>query len=92
MISIEKLRELGYTRDYLDKELVSFDQLVELLMQDILIPLDCAKHLLNVAKYVDGELVKLYGLEPFYNAASIENLIGKPYHRPRTAYFCRCSR
>lgn len=76
MISIEKLRELGYTRDYLDKELVSSDQLVELLMQDILIPLDCAKHLLNVAKYVDGELVKLYGLEPFYNAASIEDLIG----------------
>ena len=92
MISIEKLRELGYTRDYLDKELVSSDQLVELLMQDILIPLDCAKHLLNVAKYVDGELVKLYGLEPFYNAASIEDLIGEPYHRPRTAYFCRCSR
>jgi len=91
MISIEKLRELGYTRDYLDKELVSSDQLVELLMQDILIPLDCAKHLLNVAKYVDGELVKLYGLEPFYNAASIEDH-RQPYHRPRTAYFCRCSR
>jgi DNA polymerase II large subunit len=38
--------------------------------------LDSAKHLLNVAKFVDEELVKLYGLEPFYNASSVEDLVG----------------
>ena len=52
------------------------DQIIELLMQDVIIPLDAAKHLLNVAKFVDEELVKLYGLEPFYNASSVEDLIG----------------
>ena len=52
------------------------DQLVELLMQDVVIPLDAAKHLLHVAKFIDEELVKLYGLEPFYNASSVEDLIG----------------
>src|SRR5919205_1270455 len=76
MTSIEKLRELGYNRDYLGMELTSTDQLVELLMQDIIIPLDAAKHLLNVAKFIDEELVKLYGLEPFYSASSIEDLVG----------------
>jgi DNA polymerase II large subunit len=45
-------------------------------MQDIVLPLDCAKHLLNVANFIDEELVKLYGLEPFYNSSSVEDLIG----------------
>ena len=76
MASIDKLRELGYTIDHLSRELVSSDQLVELLIQDIVIPMDSAKHLLNVAKFIDEELVKLYGLVPFYNASSVEDLIG----------------
>ena len=76
LTSIEKLRELGYTRDYSGKDLTSSDQLIELLMQDVVIPLDSAKHLLNVAKFVDEELVKVYGLEPFYNASSVEDLVG----------------
>jgi len=76
MASIKKLKELGYSRDYLGRELTSPDQLVELLMQDVMIPLDSAKHLLNVAKFIDEELVKLYGLEPFYNTSSVEDLIG----------------
>ena len=76
MASVEKLRELGYSRDYLGRELTLSDQLVELLMQDVIIPLDGAKHLLDVAKFIDEELVKLYGLEPFYNASSVGDLIG----------------
>jgi DNA polymerase II large subunit len=74
--SIQKLNELGYKRDYRGQELVSTDQLVELLMQDIVLPMDCAKHLLNVANFIDEELVKLYGLEPYYNSSSVEDLIG----------------
>src|SRR6187200_2095699 len=76
MASIERLRELGYNKDYLGMNLTLPDQLVELLMQDILVPLEAAKHLLNVAKFIDEELVKLYGLEPFYNTSSVEDLIG----------------
>jgi DNA polymerase II large subunit len=76
MVDIEKLKELGYSRDYIGRELTSPDQLVELLMQDVMIPLGAAKHLLNVAKFIDEELVKIYGLEPFYNTSSVEDLIG----------------
>ncbi|HEX2014585.1 MAG TPA: DNA polymerase II large subunit, partial [Nitrososphaera sp.] len=74
--SIMKLKELGYTRDHVGKELVSPDQLAELMIQDVIIPLDSAKHLLNVARFIDEELVKLYDLEPFYNVSSINDLVG----------------
>jgi DNA polymerase II large subunit len=74
--SIEKLKELGYKRDYLGRELVSTDQLVELMMQDVVIPRDSARHLLNTAKFIDEELIKLYECEPFYNVERIDDLIG----------------
>ena len=45
-------------------------------MQDIIIPVESAKYLVNVSKFIDEELVKLYGLEPFYNVSSLEGLIG----------------
>ncbi|HKU49059.1 MAG TPA: DNA polymerase II large subunit, partial [Nitrososphaera sp.] len=75
-IGIGRLKELGYTRDYQGKELSSPDQIVELMMQDVIIPRDSAKHLLNAAKFIDEELEKLYGLEPFYKVQSLDNLIG----------------
>jgi DNA polymerase II large subunit len=74
--SVQKLRDLGYTRDYLGKELVSPDQIVELLMQDVIIPRDSAYHLLNTAKFIDEELAKLYELEPFYDIFSVNDLVG----------------
>jgi DNA polymerase II large subunit len=74
--NIKKLRELGYTRDYLGKELISLDQIVELMMQDVIIPRDSAKHLVNTAKFIDEELVKLYDIEPFYIVSSVDDLVG----------------
>lgn len=74
--SVDKLRELGYIRDYQGKDLVSTDQLVELMMQDVVIPRDSAKHLVNTAKFIDEELIKLYECEPFYNVDTIDDLVG----------------
>lgn len=74
--SVDKLRELGYIRDYQGHELVSSDQLVELMMQDVVIPRDSARHLVNTAKFIDEELAKLYECEPFYNVDRIDDLIG----------------
>jgi DNA polymerase II large subunit len=74
--SIERLKELGYKKDHLGKEIVTTDQLVELFMQDIIIPAESAKYLIRVSKFIDEELVKLYGFEPFYNVSTIEDLLG----------------
>jgi DNA polymerase II large subunit len=76
MTNIERIRKLGYNRDYTGRDLTSSDQLIELLIQDIILPLDCAEHLLNVAKFIDEELVKVYHLEPYYGISTIEDLIG----------------
>jgi DNA polymerase II large subunit len=74
--SIEKLKDLGYRKDYLGRDISGTDQIIELFMQDVIVPVESAKYLVNVSKFIDEELVKLYGLEPFYNVSSLEGLIG----------------
>ncbi|MGP6220465.1 DNA polymerase II large subunit [Caldiplasma sukawensis] len=60
-----KAVELGYT---LGKN--------EIFPQDIIIPWDAGEYLLRVSKFVDTLLVRYYGMEPFYNCNSAEDLIG----------------
>jgi DNA polymerase II large subunit len=76
MTSVDKLRKLGYSKDFHGKDLSNEDQLLEIFIQDVILPIDTANHLLQVSKYIDKELLKLYKLEPFYNASCIEDLIG----------------
>ena len=74
--NITKLRQLGYLKDYTGNDLESPEQLVELFLQDIIIPIHAAEHLLRVAQYVDEELTRFYGLDAFYKISSIDDLIG----------------
>ncbi len=80
-VSVEKLRELGYTHDIHGNELTSEDQLLELMPQDIIISdnedFSAADYFVNVAKFVDELLVKFYGTEPYYNVKTKKDLIGK---------------
>lgn len=75
-VSIEKLIELGYDIDYEGKPLMRPDQVVELKCQDIIIPEQGANYLLRTSNFIDELLVKLYGLEPYYNAKTKEDLLG----------------
>jgi DNA polymerase II large subunit len=74
--SVERLKELGYGKDYLGNELQSGEQLLEMRHQDVIINKKGAEHFLNVARFIDQLLVGFYGMEPFYNIASIDDLIG----------------
>jgi DNA polymerase II large subunit len=74
--NITKLRELGYLNDCTGKALESSDQLLELFIQDIIIPIHAAEHLLKIAQFVDDELTRFYGLNAFYKISSIDDLIG----------------
>ncbi|MDF2736382.1 MAG: polC [Nitrososphaeraceae archaeon] len=76
MTNVDKLRKLGYSKDFHGKDLTNEDQLLEIFIQDVILPIDTANHLLQVSKYIDKELLKLYKLEPFYNASCIDDLIG----------------
>ena len=73
---LEKLKELGYTHDIRGEPLRSPDQILELLVQDVVLSFDGGEYLLKVAKFVDEELEKFYGLERFYNAKTPDDLIG----------------
>jgi len=73
---IPKLHELGYTTDIDGKPLVSADQTVEIKMQDVIIPHESGRYLVQTCKYIDTELVKFYGKPSFYNVKNNEELVG----------------
>ncbi|MGQ0606432.1 MAG: DNA polymerase II large subunit [Candidatus Nitrosotenuis sp.] len=74
--SIPKLHELGYTSDIDGNPLTSVDQTVEIKMQDIIIPHESGKYLVQACKYIDTELTKFYNKSSFYNVKNTEELIG----------------
>jgi DNA polymerase II large subunit len=45
-------------------------------MQDVIIPLESGKYLVQACKYIDTELEKFYGKAPFYNVRNTDELIG----------------
>ncbi len=75
-VSVERLKALGYDRDYLGEPFENEDQLLELRHQDVMLNRKGAEHFLNVAKFIDQLLVGFYHLEPFYNITSIDELVG----------------
>ncbi len=74
--SVEKLRELGYTADCFGNELVSDDQLVELMHQDVILNRGAGDYFLRVSKFIDDLLDKHYKTERFYNLGSAGDLVG----------------
>ncbi len=82
-VSIEKLKEIGYTKDIHGKELKNENQILELKPHDVILP-SCPESpdekaddvFVKVAQFIDFLLVRFYGLKPFYNIKKPEDLIG----------------
>jgi DNA polymerase II large subunit len=81
--SIEKLKQMGYLIDIAGKELVDDDQVLELRIQDVILPaateaLDETSDsvFFRVANFVDDLLEKAYGQKKFYNLKSSKDLVG----------------
>jgi len=70
------LRRLGYETDWSGVALTDPEQLVELRPQDLIVSRSCGTYLTQLAQFVDDELVRLYGLAPFYRVDRPEGLIG----------------
>lgn len=75
-VSVNKLHQLGYETDINGNPLSSNDQLVFIKPQDVILPRNSVKHLINLSKFINDLLVS-YGLEPFYNIKTSEDLIGQ---------------
>ncbi len=74
--SVDDLKKLGYTHDVDSSPLTHSEQILELRMQDIIIPTQSGEFLVNSAKYIDKELEKLFKKSSFYNVKEISDLIG----------------
>ncbi len=75
-LSVEKARELGYTKDVHGMELVDEDQLCELRVQDVVPSVKFGDYMRRVADFVDEMLVKFYRMEPYYRLSDNVDLIG----------------
>ncbi len=76
-VQVTQLQELGYLTDTMGNKLVSEKQIVELKVQDLVIPDNCADYLLRVGAFVDDCLEKIYGLERYYNFRTIDDILGQ---------------
>ncbi len=81
--SIEKLKKLGYHKDISGQPITDQTQIFELKPHDVVLPAcdespdeQSDKVLVRVARFVDDILVNLYGLQPYYNVKTPEDLIG----------------
>lgn len=83
-VSVEKLKEIGYTEDMYGKPLENDEQILELMPHDVILP--CSPDttdeksddvFIKVSKFIDELLVKFYGMKSYYNIKTREDLVGK---------------
>jgi DNA polymerase II large subunit len=75
-VPLRRVRELGYTKDYLGKELENENQICELKVQDVVISTACADYFIQVSKFIDDLLIKFYGVNRFYKIKKPQDLTG----------------
>lgn len=75
-VTVEKLRDLGYTCDINGNELMEASQTCELRIQDLIIPFKCGEYFVKIANFVDELLVQCYKTQPYYEAKKPEDIVG----------------
>jgi DNA polymerase II large subunit len=75
-VTVEKLREMGYTKDAHGAPLERDDQLLELKVQDVIASTSCIEYMLRTSQYIDELLVRFYGFKAFYNCKTNEDIYG----------------
>ncbi|MDX1798282.1 MAG: LAGLIDADG family homing endonuclease, partial [Candidatus Lokiarchaeia archaeon] len=75
-VSLKRLKELGYTKDYLGNDLKNNYQICELKVQDVIISRHCAEYFIQASRFIDDLLIKFYGLNKFYGIRKIQDLTG----------------
>lgn len=75
-VPVEKLVSLGYTHDIHGEPLERPEQVLELKIQDILLPKASLKYFLQASKFIDELLERVYGLPPYYNIKKEHDFIG----------------
>ncbi|MBT4577418.1 DNA polymerase II large subunit [Candidatus Woesearchaeota archaeon] len=82
--SVEQLKKLGYMKDTFGNDLVDEDQVLELKIQDIIMPAPQGTPeegsdgvFVRVSKFIDELLEKVYGEKGYYNVKTKSDLVGQ---------------
>jgi DNA polymerase II large subunit len=75
-VSVEKLRQLGYSHDIFGVVLTDPEQVCELKIQDVVIPRKAAEYFIQTAGFIDDLLTRVYKLPRYYNVKSDSDLVG----------------
>jgi DNA polymerase II large subunit len=75
-VSVEKLRQLGYSHDTHGDSLADPHQICELKIQDVVIPRKAGEYFVQVANFIDELLVRVYKLPSYYNIKKPGDLVG----------------
>jgi DNA polymerase II large subunit len=76
-LTVEKVKELGYTQDYLGNDIKETNQIIDLFPQDIIISENTAEYFLKITRFIDDLLEKFYKKEKYFNFKEKEELIGE---------------
>ena len=75
-VPVKRVKELGYTTDYMGNELEDDEQICELKVQDVIISESCAEYFVQVTKFIDDLLTKYYGVDRYYKVKKNQDLVG----------------
>ncbi|TRO47004.1 DNA polymerase II large subunit, partial [Candidatus Bathyarchaeota archaeon] len=75
-VSVEKLRQLGYSHDVHGVSLADPNQICELKIQDVVIPRTAGEYFIRIAAFIDELLVRVYKLPSYYKIESPDDLVG----------------
>jgi DNA polymerase II large subunit len=75
-VTVDKLRQLGYSHDIDGVPLADPSQVCELKIQDVVIPRNAAEYFMQTASFIDELLTRVYGLQSYYNVRSPDDLVG----------------
>jgi DNA polymerase II large subunit len=75
-VSVEKLRQLGYSHDIHGDHLINPNQICELKIQDVVIPRNAGEYFVQVANFIDELLMRVYKLPSYYNINTPDELLG----------------
>jgi DNA polymerase II large subunit len=76
-VDVEKLQALGYNVDMNGEPLKSGEQCCSLKVHDIIVTEQCGDYFVSVAKFLDELLQTFYGLPPFYQARTRQDIVGQ---------------
>jgi len=75
-VTVDKLRQLGYSHDADGIPLTDPSQVCELKIQDVVIPRNAAEYFMQTANFIDELLTRVYGLQSYYKVRRPDDLVG----------------